>query len=69
MATQNICFFNKYGFCKYLENCRNYHENKKCEKSNCEIRECQLKHPKICEFFVIMDSVIFQSGVDFPMKL
>ena len=51
MATQNICFFNKYGFCKYLENCRNYHENKKCEKSNCEIRECQLRHPKICKFF------------------
>ena len=51
MATQNICFFNKHGFCKYLENCRNYHENKKCEKLNCEIRECQLRHPEICKFF------------------
>ena len=51
MATQNICFFDKYGFCKNLENCRNYHENKKCEKLNCEIRDCQLRHPKICKFF------------------
>ena len=51
MATQNTCFFNKYGFCKYLEKCRRYHENKKCEKLDCEIRDCPLRHPKVCRFF------------------
>ena len=51
MATQNVCFYNKYGFCKYSEKCRNYHENKKCEKTKCEIKKCTLRHPQICKFF------------------
>ena len=51
MAAPNVCFFNKHGFCKYLDKCRNYHENENCEKINCEIRECPLRHPQICKFF------------------
>ena len=51
MATQNVFFFNKHGFCKYLETCRNYHENKKCEKPMYEIKKCTLRHPKKCKFF------------------
>ena len=51
MAAQIVCFHNKHGFCKYLDKCRNYHENKNCEKMNCEIKECPLRHPRICNFF------------------
>ena len=51
MAAQIVCFFNKHGFCKYLEKCQNIHENRKCEKNNCEIRNCPLRHPKTCKFF------------------
>ena len=51
MAAQNICFYNKFGFCKYLEKCRKFHENKKCEKFDCEIRDCPYRHPKVCKFF------------------
>ena len=51
MATQNISFFNKYGFCKYIDRCRKYHESKNCENSSCEIRECVYRHPKTCKFF------------------
>ena len=51
MATQNICFYNKYGFCKYLEKCRKFHETTNCEKLSCKIRDCPLRHPKICKFF------------------
>ena len=51
MAAQNVCFFNKYGFCKYSDKCRKYHEKELCEKSNCEIRECSFRHPRICKFF------------------
>ena len=50
MPTRNICVYNKYGFCKYLETCRKYHENKKFENSDCEIRDCPLRHPKMCKF-------------------
>ena len=34
-----------------MEKCRRYHENKKCEKLDCEIRDCPLRHPKVCRFF------------------
>ena len=51
MATHNICFFNKYGFCKFLERCRRYHENKICEKLKCEKRESPLRHPKVGKFY------------------
>ena len=51
MAAQNICFFNKYGFCKYSEKCRKFHEKNICEKVDCEIRECKLRHPKACRYF------------------
>ena len=51
MATQDICFYNKYGFCKYLETCRKKHENSICEKKDCEIMKCNLRHPKECKFY------------------
>ena len=50
MATKRVCSFNKYGFCKYLETCRNFHEKEICENSQCEVRKCPLRHPKICKF-------------------
>ena len=52
MAThQNVCFFNKYGYCKFLKKCRKYHEDKNCEKIDCEISECSFRHPIMCKFF------------------
>ena len=45
MATQNVCFFNKYGFCKYSD------KKRICENSSCEIKECQLRHPRKCKYF------------------
>ena len=51
MAAQNVCFFNKYGFCKYSDKCRKYHEKELCEKSDCEIRECSFRHPRVCKYY------------------
>ena len=50
MAAQNICNFNKFGFCKFSENCRKNHINEKCSKSSCDISTCQLRHPKVCRY-------------------
>ena len=51
MATQNVCRFNKYGYCRYKEKCRKLHVNEKCENSECEIKLCMKRHPKICKFY------------------
>ena len=69
MAAQNICFYNKYGFCKYLEKCRKYHENEKCENQNCEIRECPLRHPKICKFYRDFGFCKFSEWCKFSHKI
>ena len=50
MATQTVCNFNKYGFCRYQEGCRKFHENKICETLNCVVKECLHRHPKCCKF-------------------
>ena len=69
MAAQNICFFHKYGFCKYLETCRNYHENEICEKLNCEIRICKLRHPKVCRFYRDLGFCKFSEWCKFSHKV
>ena len=50
MATQTVCGFNKFGFCKYQEKCRKFHEKNICKNQKCEVKKCLLRHPKICKF-------------------
>ena len=69
MAAQNVCFFNKYGFCKYSDRCRKYHEKELCEKSDCEIRECSLKHPKMCKFFQDFDICTYKTKSENGIKI
>ena len=52
MATQNVCKFNKFGYCKYKELCRNFHVNEKCQNVSCDLSMCMLRHPKLCKFFL-----------------
>ena len=52
MANQNqICRYNKFGFCKFGEFCRKRHISEKCLEPSCEISSCNLRHPKICKYF------------------
>ena len=51
MAQENICQFNKFGFCKFQMNCFRYHENEKCQNVQCSVRDCFLRHPRECRYF------------------
>ena len=51
MATQNVCRFNKYGYCKHMENCRNLHVNDVCGDSSCDVSKCTRRHPRTCKFY------------------
>ena len=48
---QNVCSFNKYGFCKFKLNCRKQHIMEKCSKTNCEIHSCSSRHPRTCRYY------------------
>ena len=50
MATQNVCLWNKFGFCKHRETCRNFHEKELCVEPVCDISNCSLRHLKTCMF-------------------
>ena len=51
MATQNVCSFFKYGYCKHGKFCRSFHEIRICNSEKCEVLMCTLRHPIICKFF------------------
>ena len=46
-----VCVFNKYGYCKYAQNCRRKHVDIICEIGNCEEKACERRHPKVCKYF------------------
>ena len=52
MAQQNqVCSFNKFGFCKFGSTCRKQHVSEKCSTKNCEVQRCSLRHPKTCRYY------------------
>ena len=53
MATQNqpVCSFNKFGHCKFQKKCRKMHISELCETTGCDVKACNLRHPKLCSFF------------------
>ena len=51
MVQQNVFTFNKYGFCKFRNTCRKRHISEKCQNRACDVRNCSLRHPKICKFY------------------
>ena len=51
MAAQNVCQFNKFGYCKHREHCRNLHVNEVCESSSCDIKSCLQRHPFECKYY------------------
>ena len=51
MPTRSICFYNKFGYCKFRDRGFRYHENNICENVSCSIQDCNLRHPKSCHFF------------------
>lgn len=65
MAAEEVCQFNKFGFCKFEINCFRKHENQKCENEHCDIQKCSLRHPKRCKYFAEFNKCKFGSFCKF----
>ena len=46
-----VCRRNKYGYCKYGDNCHFRHEKQICTDSSCDVFNCEKRHPRICSWF------------------
>ena len=51
MAAKKICNFDKYGFCKSKDSCKDYHPVEICKKQVCNIEGCDKRHPQKCRYF------------------
>ena len=51
MATQSVCLFNRFGYCRYKESCRKLHVDELCDYSSCEFSKCIQRHPKTCKWY------------------
>ena len=51
MATEHVCRFNKFGYCRYRDTCRNLHVNETCENTSCDISRCNQRHPRECRYY------------------
>ena len=51
MAAQSVYSFNKFGYCKYGNECRKVHLNDLCDGFSCEFLNCKFRHPKICDWY------------------
>ena len=49
--TQAVCFKNKFGYCRYSDSCRFKHVTIVCDDGQCEIQNCEKRHPKICRYY------------------
>ena len=52
---ENICKFNKFGYCKYKEECKKDHVKEECKYGyKCEhVKTCALWHLKMCKMILL----------------
>ena len=52
MATQSVCLYNKFGYCKHKELFCKQHVIDICENVSYELSVCMLRHPKTCKLYM-----------------
>ena len=52
---EDVCNFNKYGYCKFKDKSLKPHENNAWQLLHCGKMQCRLFHPKICKYYAIND--------------
>ena len=51
MAELVICKKNKFGYCKFGNQCRRKHLDENCEIKECDSSSCDKRHPKRCYYY------------------
>ena len=51
MTAKIVCNFEKFGYCKQRNECKDYHPTEVCKNENCKISRCRKRHPKQCKYF------------------
>ena len=54
-----VCQFNKFGYCKFTQYCRNRHIESLCDIAYCQKSLCEKRHPQLCRYFSIYQKCKF----------
>ena len=60
-----ICQFNQFGHCKYGARCEKFHTIETCDNFPCVNRECDKRHPKLCQYFMVYGWCRFAGNCSF----
>ena len=58
----------RQGFFKYKNRCRNKHDYRTCEESNCDRSKCTKRHPQECKRFIISMGCRFKERCAYTHK-
>ena len=65
---ENVCLYNKRGYCKYGNTCRKSHVNEVCDEQDCSGIGCMKRHPKICVYFERFNNCKFGNFCKFSQE-
>ena len=69
MEGENVCFYDKFGYCRNGDKCTKIHLTEKCKKEDCDdVRKCQRRHPRVCKFFQEKGYCKFKSSCKYDHK-
>ena len=63
--TKNVCRRFKLGHCKYGDKCKSTHNKLVCKDKNCNIFDCEKRHPKICKYMASYGRCKFTTYCDY----
>ena len=55
----------KFGHCRLKHDCKSHHPTDICKDDLCEVRNCNLRHPQMCKWFLNFGSCNFGDGCYF----
>ena len=59
MMDKKVCIYEKFGHCRLRHDCKFYHPTDICKDDLCEVRNCSLRHPQMCKWFLNFGSCNF----------
>ena len=67
---EEVCVYQKNGYCRYKEKCIKKHLKQECKDlNNCTAKKiCNKRHPKLCRRYVLEGSCIFGERCDYLHK-
>ena len=68
MAAGIVCSYNRAGYCKFQDRCRNLHINEVFGLTGCSNDSCQLRHPRVCKYYSSYGACIYSDNCAYSHK-